>query len=414
MKKRFSAGTVVGLVLLVSVLTFVVTYLSVFEVLNQQLMEKNETDDALDKITLVLDHLEESFIGEFERETLVDGALKGMVAATGDRWSAYLTGDEYDYLMQNIMNEYVGIGLSVSYNRPEEGILVVRAHPGSSAEEMGFEKGDLIVAVGAMRIGTYTQYELADAISGPEGTTVTLGVVRAATGEEETLEVERRSYTYQAVFSEIMDGNVGYVRVENFDSLVHVNFKDAVNQLIDAGVEGFIFDVRFNPGGQLAVLQKMLDQLLPKGRIFLSRDKAGNEYELTSGASCVEMPMVVLVNEDSVSAAEYFAAALQEYDWAEIVGMNTTGKGYSQVQIPLGDGSALNLSVNEYFTPQGRSLIGVGITPDYIVDLSDEDYINWSLLEHDEDEQLTMARTVIANAIEAARPQPEEDVDAAE
>ena len=191
----------------------------------------------------------------------------------------------------------------------------------------------------------------------------------------------------------MLDKHIGLIRIENFDLRCAEETIAAIETLLEQGAEGLIFDVRGNPGGYAEELVKILDYLLPEGDLFRTVDYAGREHVDTSDADCLELPMAVLVNQDSYSAAEFFAAALREYDWAVVVGQKTCGKGYFQNTLPLSDGSAVGLSVGKYFTPNGESLADVGVTPDRVVEV-DEDTrwkIYYGTLPIEEDVQLEAA-----------------------
>jgi carboxyl-terminal processing protease len=197
---------------------------------------------------------------------------------------------------------------------------------------------------------------------------------------------------------ELLDSGVGLITIENFDSGVCDDFIAAVEDLQSQGAVGLIFDVRNDPGGLVSELTAMLDYLLPEGEIFVSVSKDGTEKVEKSGASCVEMPMAVLVNQNSYSAAEFFAAALREYDWATVVGQQTTGKGRSQITKLLSDGSALHISTKKYMTPNRVDLSEVGgITPDIEIEISDEDFtlLYYDQLAREDDEQLQAAVSAV-------------------
>ncbi|MDL2273273.1 S41 family peptidase [Oscillospiraceae bacterium OttesenSCG-928-G22] len=401
MKKRFNIPTVIGLMLLVSVVTFALTYLSVQANFNTYLTSQAQNDAALSKVSSVLGRIQTHYVGEWEFDELIDGALRGMVAATGDRWSHYLNAEEYAAYKLSSANEAVGIGVSVHTDAETGVITITRVHPNSPADEAGLERFDIIAAVDGVTVTDVTPDEAYGLIRGAEGTTVTLKILRYETGAEETIQFVRRNYTMNAVTSEIVGDGIGYVKIENFDAHVNINFRDAVNGLMKAGVKGIVFDVRNNPGGSKNVMVAMLDMLCPEGILFISRDNTGAEEVDRSDANEIDLPMVVITNESSISAAEFFAAALKEFGKAKIVGTPTNGKGYSQVSVPLDDGSGLILSTNEYFTPKGNSLIGVGLTPDHTVTLSEEKQRRFALLSHEEDDQFAEALSVMDDMIAA-------------
>ena len=229
---------------------------------------------------------------------------------------------------------------------------------------------DLIVAVEGQDVTAASSTEVRDLVKGEEGTFVSITVRRQ--GEEVTLSVERRQVQTPVAAGQMLNGNVGLVTIENFDSRCAEETIAAIESLLAAGAEKLIFDVRHNPGGYASELVKVLDYLLPEGELFRAVSYDGRENIDYSDESCLEIPMAVLVNGSSYSAAEFFAAAMAEYDAAIVVGEQTTGKGYFQQTYKLSDGSAVSLSVGKYYTPKGVSLAETGITPDILIPVEEE------------------------------------------
>lgn len=288
------------------------------------------------------------FVGEYDETEVVDAALEGMVSRLGDRWSYYLTAEELEAQNQRRTNQYVGVGITVNYTR-EEGLYILGVETGGPAEAAGLEAGEVITAVDGVSLAGESRYEGANLIQGEAGTTVTLEVL-GEDGAARTVEVERAELETDPVESRMLEGKVGYVRLLNFYDHSAQRLEEAVTQLQEQGAEALVFD--------------MLDFLLPEGPIFISRDRAGHEEITNSDADCVELPMAVLVNANTYSAAEFFAAELQEQGAAVIVGEPTSGKGYSQQTFPLPHGGAVAISTGAYFTGSGASLIGTGLTLD--------------------------------------------------
>ena len=310
------------------------------------------------------------FVGEYDETQVVDSALSGMVDGLGDRWSYYLTEEEYEAQNQRRTNQYVGIGVTVNYES-EDGLTIVEVTEGGPAEAAGLQSGEVITAVDGFSLAGEARYEGAERIQGEEGTTVTLEVL-GTDGEARTVEVTRASLDSDPVTAKMLEGNVGYVALANFYDHSADRLKEEVTRLQEEGVEALVFDMRNNGGGYLSELTEMLDFLLPEGPIFISRDRAGNEEVTQSDAACVDLPMAVLVNANTYSAAEFFAAELQEQGVAVIVGEPTSGKGYSQQTFALPHGGAMAISTGAYFTGSGTSLIGTGLTLDWEVYLTDE------------------------------------------
>ena len=302
------------------------------------------------------------FVGEYDGDAVVDGALEGMVAALGDRWSYTLTEEELAAQNQRRTNQYVGIGVTVSYEN-EAGLEILEVTPGGPAEAAGLRPGEVLTAVDGTSLAGEARYEGAGLIQGEAGTAVTLEVL-GTDGDTRTVEVERAGIETDPVESGMLAGDVGYVALANFYDNSAQRLEEAVEALMDQGARALVFDMRDNGGGYLHELTDMLDFLLPEGPVFISRDRAGNESVTTSDASCVDLPMAVLVNANTYSAAEFFAAELQEQGAAVIVGEPTSGKGYSQQTFTLPYGGAVNISTAAYFTGSGTSLIGTGLTLD--------------------------------------------------
>ncbi len=321
----------------------------------------------LDQLESLID---ERFIGEAELAKLEDAAADAMVKGTGDRWSYYIPASEYEAYREQMDNAYVGVGITIQATEKDEGFLIIAVTAGGPAEEAGMQIKDLLIKVGEQDVRGMTAGEVRELVRGKEGTFVSMTVLRQ--GEPFGMSVERRKVQTPVATHEMLTDTVGMVTIENFDARCAEETIAAIETLLDNGAEKLIFDVRNNPGGYADELVKVLDYLLPEGEVFHTLDYKGKEDISYSDADCLEIPMVVLVNGSSYSAAEFFAAALREYEAATVVGEPTVGKGYFQTTIRLKDGSAVALSIGKYFTPKGESLAGVGITPDH-VELMDEE-----------------------------------------
>ena len=327
-------------------------------------------EQADSKLEQMADLIEERFIGEVDRTEMEDAAAEAMVASLDDQWSYYIAAEDYAAHVEQMNNAYVGIGVTIQVMEDESGIQVVKVNEGGPAEEAGMLVGDIIVAVDGQRIAGMSTSDVRNLVRGEENTQVEITVARE--GKELTLSVTRKEVQTAVAVGQLLDGNIGLVTITNFDSRCADETIAAIETLLDQGAEALIFDVRYNPGGYKQELVKVLDYLLPEGPLFRSEDYKGNVTVDESDADCLEIPMAVLVNGDSYSAAEFFAAALSEYEAAVVVGEQTCGKGYFQQTYQLSDGSAIGLSVGKYSTPNGVNLAGVGITPDIVVEV-DED-----------------------------------------
>lgn len=291
-----------------------------------------------------------------------DAALAGLVSGLGDRWSYYMDAEAYQATVERRANNYVGVGVTITYER-EEGLLVQKVTSGGPAEEAGVLPGDVIVAVDGVSLAGDARYEATDLIQGEEGTTVELTLL-GADGSERTVTCTRATLRNPSAMGTMLEGNIGYIELSNFYSGSADSLRDEVEALIEAGAEGLIFDVRDNPGGYTSELTAMLDYLLPEGPIFTEQPRRGKAEVTRSDAACVDLPMAVIVNGNSYSAAELFAAQLRESASVPIVGEVTSGKGYYQLTFMLPNGGGIGLSCGTYCTGGGHSLIGEGITPD--------------------------------------------------
>lgn len=339
----------------------------------------------------------ERFIGEAEAEKLEDAAASAMVSATGDRWSYYISASDYEAYAEQMANAYVGVGITIQQQEGSVGFLILNVTAGGPAEEAGLMANDLLIRVENTDVRELETSAVRDLVKGKEGTNVSMTVMRQ--GQAMTFSVERRKVQTPVAAYEMLDSGIGLVTIENFDSRCADETIAAIEALLDAGAEKLIFDVRNNPGGYAHELVKVLDYLLPEGELFRSVTYDGKENVDRSDADCLELPMVVLVNGSSYSAAEFFAAAMQEYDAAVVVGQQTCGKGYFQTTIHLSDGSAVALSVGKYYTPSGVSLAGVGVTPDQWVEADEEteSAIYYGTLSPSEDPYIQAAVKLLKN-----------------
>lgn len=336
-------------------------------------------------------YLDRFFIDDYDEEKLADAAASAMVEATGDRWSYYLTAEEKSSYDEQMRNAYVGIGVTITAQEELGGMRIEAVTADGPAEEAGLLTGDIITEVEGEKTLDLGMTGTRTKVRGEAGTFVTLTILR---GEESfPVSVERRSIQTPVATYEMLDGQIGYIKIANFDTRCAEETNAAMDELIAQDAKALIFDVRNNGGGYKNELVKVLDKILPEGILFQSEDYQGSKQIDRSDADCIDLPMAVLVNQDSYSAAEFFAAAIQEYDWGTVVGTKTVGKGNFQTAFTLSDGSMLNLSIGKYYTPQGRSLTDTGITPDVEIALSDEDgaKLYYGQLEKADDAQLQAA-----------------------
>lgn len=362
----------------------------------QQVIDQLTADSKLDELQA---KIYEYYIGEYDQKKMDDAASAAIVQALGDPWSYYMTAEQYGGYQNTMNNVTIGIGITIEAKDDASGYVILSVTRNSPAYEEGLQKKDVITAVNGTSIAGADMATVQNLVKGEAGTKVTLTVVR--NGEEKSFQVERKTFQLPVASYRMLEGKIGLITIENFDARCADETIAAVEALQEQGAEALIFDVRNNPGGYKSELVKVLDYLLPAGVIFRSEDYLGNTTEDKSDARFVDLPMAVLINGNSYSAAEFFAAALDDYDAAIVVGQKTSGKGYFQNTFELSDGSAVNLSTGKYYTPDGKSLAGVGLTPE--VDVAVDDLTNYYIavdaLEPEEDPQIMAA----VNAIKSAK-----------
>ena len=323
------------------------------------------------KLTGLQALLERYYIGEMDQKSVEDAAAEAMVDALGDRWSHYQTAEEYVLYQDAMSNSYVGVGITISLREDGQGVDILEVTADSPAQEAGVLVGDRLVAVDGTDIRGMTTAEVGTLVKGKEGTAVVLTLIRQ--DRELELSVERKRINSVVTTGELLSDGVGLITITNFDDRCAQETIEVIESLRSQGATALIFDVRNNPGGYKREMVELLDYLLPEGDLFRTVDYRGREQVDTSDADCLDLPMAVIVNLHSYSAAEFFAAALSEYDAAVTVGEKTYGKGYFQNTFALKDGSAVTLSIGKYYTPKGESLAGVGLTPDVEVILTEEE-----------------------------------------
>lgn len=340
-----------------------------------------------------------SFAGDADKTKIEDAAADAMVNAMGDRWSYYIPAAELPSFLENSENAYVGIGVTVQATDDNSGLMVIAVQPGGPAEEAGVQVGDVIIQVDGESAQDRTVTEISAMIKGEEGTVVSITVLRS--GEGITMTVTRKRMETTVASSKLLNEHVGLVTIQNFDERCADETIAAIKALLNQGADMLLFDVRNNPGGYVDELTKVLDYLLPEGNLIRTVGTDGSDETVTSDADCVKVPMAVLVNENTYSAAELFAVDLSEYGVARIFGQKTSGKGFFQQVFQFSDGSAAGISVGRYYTSQGNNLEGIGLTPDEEIKLDDESEVLLynGMLEPENDAQLQAAMSYLMDKV---------------
>ena len=346
-------------------MAFSISYAMMNRRFEEMLPEYKINNEIYGKIGEIRYTVDKYYVGGYDQQDAVDMAAAGDVAGIGDRWSNYMSAEQFEKYKLSFSGQSFGIGLYTSYHADTRELRIVEVFPGSDGEKLELKKGDLILGAEGKTMQEDGYSETLEAIAGEEGTKARIIIRRKATGETETVEMERKTTQQTMVSGKMLaDGQTGFIRIYSFHRGSEKQMEKAVDKLVSQGASQLVFDVRNNPGGSVDSVCTAVDTLVPHGLIMTLRTKDGKETIYESDEKQQELPMAVLVNAESISAAEFFAAALQEYGKAVVVGEQTIGKGYAQQNYELQDGSALHLSDQEYFTPLGKSLIGTGVTPD--------------------------------------------------
>lgn len=324
------------------------------------------------KLDFLKDVIDLKYLEKTDEKTLEENIYKGLLQGLNDPYSVYYTKDEYDALKEETSGSYCGIGALVSQNADTGVITAINVFKGSPAEKAGMKNGDIIFKVEDKEVIGEDLNNVVAKMKGEKDTKVKINVYRTSEKEYIDLEVTRDKVDVPTVEHKMLDKSkgIGYIQITQFEEVTYDQFKEALDDLKKRGMKSVIFDLRNNPGGLYDTVCEMLDDLLPEGTLVYTKDKDGNKQEKKSDANFLDMPMVVLQNENSASASEIFAGAIQDFGAGKIVGTQSFGKGIVQSIIPLSDGSAVKLTVEKYYTPKGVNIHGKGITPDVKVEIS--------------------------------------------
>lgn len=395
-QRQVKLSTLVISIAFVCVLTFNLTAGYFLFYFNGRLDNISQAEKDFGKLTKVREIIKEYYIGTADQKAMVEGAIDGYVTGMGDRWSHYFTKEEFAKLNEDSNPEFEGIGVQASHDAETNSLKVLEIYPNSPAEKAKIMINDLIISVDGQSVANLGYQGAVNKIRGEVGTDVKLKVINALTKQVNDVTLTRAKVKKISVRYQMLSGNIGLVRISEFESYTFDEFKIAVDKLVSDGAVGLVFDVRNNPGGQLDALIKMLDYILPKGTLLTQSDKSGKKTVYSSDDKMIDLPMSVLINESSISAAEFFAAAVSEFNKGHLVGVNTNGKCYSQERISLPDGSGLLLSTQQYLTPKGNNLVEKqGLKPDFYVELPQEDSDRIYELDPVDDAQLQKAVQVI-------------------
>lgn len=365
-------------------------------VLSLFLKRNNKLDyKKIEEKTSVLQNIiDRYFLFDEDMTKVEDGIYAGMMNGLGDPYTVYYTKEEYKALNEDTEGKYSGIGAVVSQNPNTKIITIVKIFDNSPANDAGLQVGDIIYKIDGEEVaGTDMDILVKTKIRGEEGTSFKMTVLRGDDRKEVELDLTRRSIEVETVAGKMLDNNIGYIAVSQFDAVTSEQFKSNIESLQSQGMTKLIVDLRGNPGGLLDQVVDMLDYILPEGLVLYTEDKYGEREEYYSdGSHELKIPMVVLVNENSASASEVFTATFRDFEWGTVVGKTTFGKGIVQNVLPLGDGTAVKITTQHYYPPSGYDLHKVGIKPDLEVDLNEGAKIGT-----DSDNQLSAAIDILKN-----------------
>lgn len=385
------------------ILTFVIT-LSLFSFVSCSLIDfrlhpAGEPVEINDKLTEINGFIDEYAIMPFDQETALSNAIFFYVASLEDPYCSYMDAEEYAAYLEELSGSFTGIGVNVITTTEilENGLLIYRVIGNSPAELAGLKNGDIIIEANGTSFVNFPYEDAVDIMLDELGTTINLVVDR--NGERLEFNVVRQNFTKRLVDYEVI-GNLGYITIYQFEAAALEQFEEALKSLEASGVKGYIFDVRNNPGGELNTVKNMVDYLVPKDEIVVLQYKDYESSLYSSDNRLTDKPCVVLINGESASASELFSSALRDILGSKLIGEQSFGKGVGQTTFSLSDGSALKFTTFRYVTKSRYNYDGIGLEPDYVVELPLEDSIYYYCMSREDDTQLAKAIQVLGEEVE--------------
>lgn len=375
-KSRFLPGFLVGMlatmVITAGVVVGIVFSGTDINITAKKQNNKSATEASLSKLSSLESIIDLYYLDKVDNKKLEEGIYKGLFSGLNDPYSVYYTADEYAKLQEDIDGVFVGMGAYVSQNTETGIIIVTKAFDNSPAKKAGIKDGDIIYKVEDKEVTGEDVDKVVSMIKGKENTKVKLTIYRQSEKKYIDVEITRAKVEVPSIEAKMLNKKKGiaYIQIVEFQENTYKQFASAIEKLKKQGMKSVIFDVRNNPGGRYDIVCQILDDLLPEGTLVSTKDKYGKEEKQTSDAKALNMPMVVIQNENSASASEIFAGAIQDFKAGTIIGTRSFGKGIVQQMWPLNDGSAIKLTVEKYYTPSGKNIHGKGITPDVEVKAS--------------------------------------------
>lgn len=404
-KKAFVAAIV--LVLLTTLLNFTVGNLFALTLGQKVLISKSTYEyyesmgERYGKLFSLHDFLLKNYYKELDEDKLIESAIKGLFQGVEDPYTSYMSANEFSDLMTRTEGSYGGIGVIITPG--DDGLVtVVSPIEGTPGERAGIAPGDKILAVDGNTVSGENLDKAAEMMKGEPGTEVVLSIWREGRNEAFDVTLKREIIRLETVKSEVLDHDLGYIRISTFDKQTAKDFKEHMDKLQKQNIQGLIIDLRNNPGGLLDQCLEIADMLLGEQVIVYTEDKHGDREIEKSDKHQVDLPLVVLVNKGSASASEILAGAIKDGNRGEIIGTTTFGKGLVQQVKPLDDGTGFKFTVSQYFTPSGSNIHGTGIEPDILVELPEE-LMNELDLERQEDLQMQKAIEVVLEKIKSQK-----------
>lgn len=395
-KKGVRIGTVFFLIVATAFVTAIATYFYVSSLVND--LERNQT--MYRKLDIINQVISRNYILSIDAvegyDNIIDGIAAGYIRGLGDSSSYYLNQKNYKSASITQDASHIGIGIVYSYDMGTGGIAVDFAKYGSPARLAGIQKGDVIIEINGVNVTEDGYKKAVSRLSGEEGSVVTLTVVRAGESDLLTFDVTRNYFAPETVQYRLIENNIGYVFINEFDRTTLTSFNVAFEDLTNKGAKGLIIDVRFNASGDFDSVIEVLDRIMPSGIMVSIREKSSDGLQLYfSDDKNISLPIVVIQNEYTSDVAEVFTAALRDTEKAVVVGTLTKGIGVGQRDIPLSDGTAIHLSTYEYVTPGGERFNGVGVAPNYVITMDFSKAERFETLSTEEDDQLQFALTML-------------------
>ena len=356
-----------------------------FGIADAILVQRDEYEEAqryvktYSKLEMIRDFLSANYYEDVKDDVLLDGAYRGMVSSMGDVYSEYYDAKEADDVMTSLTGEYSGVGMTF-YGNDDGYLEVVKVFKGSPAEKAGMQSGDLILEADGVAYKGSESSDAASHIRGKAGTSVEIKYRR--NGEDSTVTMVRANITQETVEYEMLEDGIGYIMIDSFEAKTSDEFKAALADITAQGAKAFIIDLRNNGGGLVMQARGVADQIMNRGTVVYTEDHDKNREFITTSNGRTSLPYVILVNQYTASASEILCAGVQDNKEGTIVGTQTYGKGIIQGLYPIGtDGAMIKLTYQQYYSPSGNKIHGVGITPDYVVELVSGDMTDYQLLK---------------------------------